>query len=134
LEGGSENDLLDGGTGRDTLKGDSGDDVLFGGSGRDDFYGGDGDDTFVFLTGDTTAGDNIYDLTKTEDSVDLTNLTVIGGANDGLAVTMADLTFSKVSGTITTVELGGNGLVTLYGVDYDVESLNGFADYTFLFA
>lgn len=149
--GGLGNDQLYGGDGYDWLNGNEGSDTLYGGSGsdylygdddfnddrsRDYFYGEDGDD---YLYGDLGAdilngGNGIdevsYFNSKTAVSVNLSTLSVSGGAAEGdTLVSIENLSGSQYndifSGDANSNTLSGNyGNDTLKGRDGD-DLLNG---------
>ncbi|WP_377509222.1 lamin tail domain-containing protein [Octadecabacter sp. R77987] len=107
LYGGGNNDFLYGGKQSDILNGGNGDDTLDGGRGHDELTGGNGADTFVFAG--TMNDDTITDFDGTEDLIDLSafgtfaDLEVYGGLSQ--------------NGADAVIDLGGDGSITLTGVN-----------------
>jgi Ca2+-binding RTX toxin-like protein len=128
LRGLGGNDALFGEAGDDQLFGDDGNDTLTGGEGADQLTGGDGADEFVFLadTDGTLEVDQILDY----ESADLINL------DDLLSPTFEpdnwnlEKSLVDAGGGNSTLQVGGEDVATLFGVDSATDTINVIFDHT----
>lgn len=112
MYGGAGNDQLHGGSGSDILYGEAGNDVLYGGVGADTMTGCTGLDRFVFDSS-TASIDTIKDFSKTEDTLDLSNLLT---SFDPVTNAITDFVQITNSGTnsIVKVDLDGAGTASTW--------------------
>ena len=101
------------GDGDDLTAGNNGS-VIDGGRGDDDLRGGSGSDTFRFASGD--GDDEVFNFTIADDKIDLSAFSSIAS--------MADLKISSVGqeNANTEIDLPGNGEITIYGVNNEIEN------------
>ena len=134
LVGGSGNDSLVGGNGKDTLLGGAGSDTLIGGNGKDNLVGGDGDDSLSGGRGkdtldggagsDTLFGGNGKDLFVLRAESGEDTITDFDPRRDRLG--LANLEFGQLSFVGNTIELEGDVLATLEGIDTESLTADDF--------
>ncbi|EEW24470.1 S8 family serine peptidase [Rhodobacter ferrooxidans] len=123
IYGNSGNNVLGGGNGNDTMNGTTGTDTLIGGLG-DDVYTTDGGD---ILTEAAAAGtDRVYSTASYGLSVNLENLTLIGGAAiNGYGNTLNNIMTGNGANNVLG---GGNGNDTLNGTTGADTLIGGLGD------
>lgn len=131
LNGGAGNDTIDGGNGNDTLSGGAGSDTVDGGAGNDVVNGGAGDDILtgggandIFAFTEIGGNDQITDLRRGYDRVDLSGIDAITGGGDDAFTWIGSGAFTGTAGQLRAYNDGG--VFTLAG---DVNG-DGVADFT----
>ncbi|SMX32756.1 Bifunctional hemolysin/adenylate cyclase precursor [Octadecabacter ascidiaceicola] len=80
IAGQADDDVLLGGDGNDSLRGNNGEDTIMDGDGLDTMSGANGADLFILVKDEYT--DIITDFDPSEDVIDLSALSLIGGLNN----------------------------------------------------
>jgi Ca2+-binding RTX toxin-like protein len=99
IQGLAGNDTIDGGGGKDRLEGGYGDDVMIGGADAD---------TFVFAPLNSPGCDTISDFTVGVDHLEFSGID-----------SLWDLSFTQVGADTVIGYVGGEGSITLTGVNTD---------------